>query len=88
MVQTLFPGVSTPGAAERVELSTGGTRTNIDFPLVGASRVSVRGQLVHPDEARLATGSVSMSPASNGVFEFSNVPPGRYHLRASARTSI
>jgi hypothetical protein len=66
MVQTLFPGVSKLGAAERVELSTGGTRTNIDFPLVGASRVSVRGQLVHPDEARLATGSVSMNPASDG----------------------
>lgn len=104
MVPTLFPGVSTPGPAERVELSTGGTRTNVDFPLVGASRVSVRGQLVHPDEARLATGSVIMSPASDGglglgiarpavvrpdgVFEFSNVPPGRYNLRASAHTSV
>lgn len=104
IVQTLFPGVSTPGAAQRVELSAGETRTHVDFSLVAGSRVSVRGQLVHPEAARLATGSVIMNPESDGglvlgiarpalvrpdgVFEFSNVPPGRYHLRASARTSV
>lgn len=104
IMQTLFPGVSTPGAAQRVEMSAGGTSTNVDFPLLGAARASVRGQLVHPDEAKLATGSVIMSPESDGglglgiaspavvrpdgVFEFVNVPPGRYHLQASARTSV
>jgi hypothetical protein len=103
MVQTFFPGVATPATAERVRLSAGGELTNVDFPLVGAARVTVTGQLERPRRTRLATGSVIMSPESNdglglgiarpavvrpdGTFEFSNVPPGNYRLRASARTS-
>lgn len=103
VVQTFFPGVATPAAAERVRLSAGAERTNVDFPLVGAARVVVAGHLEQPRRTRLASGSVIMSPESNdglglgvaraavvrpdGTFEFSDVPPGRYRLRASARTT-
>lgn len=101
--QTFFPGVSNAATAERVQLSFGGTRTDINFALVGAPTVTVRGQLVNPDGVELATASVTMSPESNdglglgvanavlarpdGSFEFANVPPGDYRLRANGRTS-
>ena len=100
--QTFYPGTSSPAAAQRVRLSSGETRTAIDFPLLGVSRVSVRGRLTDPDDSDLAAGSVILSPESDeglalgraqagvvrpdGTFEFANVSPGDYRLRASART--
>ncbi|HIE95381.1 MAG TPA: carboxypeptidase regulatory-like domain-containing protein [Acidobacteria bacterium] len=101
--QTFFPGVSNAATAERVQLSFGGTRADIDFTVAGAPTVTVRGQLVNPDGIELATASVTMAPESNdglglgvanatltrpdGSFEFANVPPGDYRLRAIGRTS-
>ena len=100
--QTFYPGTASAAAAQRVRLASGATLTAVDFPLRGVSRVSVRGRLINPDESELATGSVTMSPESveglglgtgqaalvrpDGTFEFSNVSPGDYRLRASART--
>ena len=98
--QTFYPGTASAAAAQRVRLASGATLTAIDFPLRGVSRVSVRGRLINPDESELATGSVTMSPESvvalgtgeaalirpDGTFEFSNVAPGHYRLRASVRT--
>ena len=100
--QTFYPGTASAAAAERVRLASGTTLTAVDFPLLGVSRVSVRGRLVFPDNTELATGSVIMSPESveglglgaglaglvrpDGTFEFANVSPGSYGLRASART--
>ena len=85
-----------------MRLASGTALTDVDFPLLGVSRVSVRGQLIYPDGSELATGSVIMSPESieglglgagraalvrpDGTFEFVNVSPGGYGLRASART--
>ena len=102
--QTFYPGTASPAAAERVRLESGATLTAVDFALLGASRVSVRGRLVNPDDNELATGSVIMSPESqegfglgsaqasvvrpDGTFEFANVSPGDYRLRASARTVL
>ena len=102
LAQTFYPGAATPAAAKRVRLVTGGTVTGVDFPLLGVTRSSVRGRLVNPDNSELATGSVIMNPESDeglglgiaqaavvrpdGAFEFSNVSPGGYRLRASART--
>ena len=101
--QTFYPGTSSPTAASRVRLASGATLTAIDFPLLGVSYVRVRGRLVNPDNSELATGSVIMSPESDeglglgtaqatvvrpdGTFEFANVSPGDYRLRASARTT-
>ena len=100
--QTFYPGQPTPAAAERVRLTSGATMSGVDFPLLGVTRVSVRGRLVNPDDSELATGSLIMSPESaeglglgmaqaavvrpDGTFEFVNVSPGGYRLRASART--
>ena len=100
--QTFYPGTASPGAAEWVRLTSGATLTAVNFPLLNTSRVSVRGQLINPDDGTLATGSLIMRPESNeglglgtaesavvrpdGTFEFANVSPGDYRLRASART--
>ena len=101
-MQTFYPGAATPTAARRVQLVAGETLTGVDFPLLGVTRVTVRGRLVNPDNGDLATGSVVMSPESDdglglgraraavvrpdGTFEFSNVSPGGYRLRGGART--
>ncbi len=98
-----FPGVATPAAAERVRVSAGDDLTDVNFPVVRVAGVMVRGRLEQPRRTRLATGSVIMSPEANaglglgvsrsaivrpdGKFEFSNVPPGLYGVRASARTT-
>ena len=100
--QTFYPGTSTPAAAERLRLASGATVTDVDFPLLSVSRVSVLGRLVNLDASALATGSVIMSPESDeglglgvaqaaivrpdGTFAFKDVSPGNYRLRASART--
>jgi len=100
--QTFYPGTVSPAAAERVRLVSGATLTDIDFPLLGVSRVRLHGRFVNPKNSDLVSGSVVMSPESNkglglgtaqaalvrpdGSFEFMNVPPGAYRLRASART--
>ena len=100
--QTFYPGTFSPAAAQRVHLVSGATLTAVDFPLLGVSRVSVRGRLFNPDDRELATGSVILSPESNGgialgtalaavvrpdgTFEFTNVSPGTYLLRGNART--
>ena len=99
---SFYPGTTSPAAARRIRLVSGATVTAVDFPLLGVSRVTVRGRLVNPDDSELATGSVIMSPESDhglglgtaraaamrpdGTFEFVNVSPGDYRLRASART--
>jgi hypothetical protein len=62
--QTFYPGTASTAAAERVRLESGTTLTDVDFSLLGVSRVSVRGQLVHPNNSELATGSVILSPES------------------------
>ena len=101
--RTFYPGTASAADAVRVRLASGTTLTNLAFSLLGLSQVSVRGQLVYPDGTELATGSVIMSPESieglalgagraalvrpDGTFEFVNVSPGGYGLRASARTS-
>ena len=100
--QTFYPGTASVPAAQRVQLASGATLTAIDFPLLDVSRVSVRGRLINPDDGELAAGSVIISPESveglglgtaeaallrpDGTFEFANVSPGDYRLRASART--
>ena len=99
--QTFYPGTASAAAAQRVQLASGATVTAVDFPLLGVSRIRVRGRLINPDDSELATGSVIMSPESieglglgaqvavvrpDGTFEFANVSPGDYRLRASART--
>ena len=101
--RTFYPGTSTPAAAERVRLGTGTTLTDVDFPLLSVSGVSVLGRLINPDDSELATGAVILSPESDeglglalaqativrpdGTFEFTDVSPGNYRLRASARTT-
>ena len=100
--QTFYPGTASAAAALRVRLASGATLTAVDFPVRGVSRVSVRGRLINPDDSELATGSVTLSPESveglglgtgqsalvrpDGTFEFTNVSPGDYRLRARART--
>ncbi len=100
--QTFYPGTVSAPAARRVWLGSGTTLTAIDFPVLDILRVSVRGRLINPDDGELATGSVIMSQESveglglgtaeaallwpDGTFEFANVSPGDYRLRASARS--
>ena len=102
--QTFYPGTSSPATAKWVRLESVATLTAIDFPLLGVSRVSVRGRLINRDGGQLASGSVIMRQESDeglglgashtaalrpdGTFEFANVSSGDYHLRASARTIL
>ena len=55
--KTFYPGTSTPTAAERVRLTSGGTVTDVDFPLLGVSRVRVLGRLVNPDNSECTAPS-------------------------------
>ncbi|MCH7747496.1 MAG: carboxypeptidase regulatory-like domain-containing protein [Acidobacteria bacterium] len=100
--QTFYPGTALPAAAVWVRLRSGATLTAVNFPLLNLSRVSVRGRLINSDDSTLSTGSIIMRRESNeglglgttdvavvrpdGTFEFANVSPGDYRLRASART--
>ena len=97
---TFYPGVIAAVDAERVPLLASGEVQNIDIAIQSIPRVRVRGNVLTPANADLRSGAVTLSPESrggvnlgpslaatvnpDGRFEFAQVPPGTYRIRAQA----
>jgi hypothetical protein len=93
-----YPGTSDPSGAARVELQSGGLVAGIDFRMVPASGVTVRGR-IRPSSFE-GNSQVNLQPSdplrrwvgqlggrvnsSTGEFQFPNVQPGSYELEAFA----
>jgi len=100
---TFYPGVVSPDGATRLTLEPGAPRENIDFQLSIIRPARVRGRITSYDNQQLFSGAVVMSPYStsqsasftttrvdikpDGAYEFFNVPPGRFIIRARGETS-
>ena len=95
---TFYPGVASPEGATRLTLEPGQPRENIDFPLTIVKPARVSGKITSHDNQQLYSGAVTMSPfradraasftitrvdiRPDGVYEFFNVPPGRFIIRS------
>jgi hypothetical protein len=100
---TFYPGGVSPDGATRITLEPGAPRDNIDFQLSIIKPARVRGRITSYDNQQLVSGAVVMSPYStshsvsftttrvdikpDGSYEFSNVPPGQFIIRARGETS-
>ena len=96
---TFHPGVSTPGAATRIDLAPSQVRTNVDIRLQPVPTARLRGVLRGPADAignqLLRLLSVGLEPLgqgsetattvtlADGRFEFVDVPSGDYLLELS-----
>ena len=95
---TFYPGVASPEGATRLTLEPGQPRENIDFALQIVRPARVGGRITSYDNQQLVAGAVVMSPfradraasftvtdvdiRPDGSYEFANVPPGRFIIRA------
>ena len=100
---TFYPGVTSPDGATRITLEPGAPSENIDFQLSIIKPARVRGRITSYDNQQLFSGAVVMSPYASshsasftttrvdirpdGTYEFFNVPPGRFIIRARGETS-
>lgn len=100
---TFYPGVASPESATRLTLEPGTPRENIDFALNIVRPARVSGRITSYDNQQLIAGAVVMSPfradraasftvtdvdiRPDGTYEFANVPPGRFIIRARGETT-
>jgi hypothetical protein len=99
---TYYPGVGTPDEAVEVKAETAPDATpEFEFRLQRFRPVDISGQLLTYDGKRLRSAAVILSAESrivsqplsearirpDGTFTFSEVPPGRYVLRARGETA-
>ncbi len=99
---TYYPGVMNLGEAQRLRLDPAAEIRSIDVKLRIVPHARISGRLVTDPTAPLLSGSVIMTPASaggvtfgqsrgasmepEGGFTFTNVPPGKYIIRARGET--
>lgn len=95
---TYYPGVVFIAEARRVRVTAGAATTNVAFQLKLVRPAQVSGRIMAFDGQTLLSGAVIMSPFASGQlalgpatgarlvpdgqFIFTNVPPGRYVIRA------
>jgi hypothetical protein len=95
----LYPGTRDPTGAARIELEPGGLVSGIDFPMLPASGVTVRGRVLPspfdgPRQVdlqptaplRFLGGQGAGLNPTTGEFQIANVQPGSYELVASGTT--
>ena len=99
---TFYPGVISPADARRVRLEAAGEVSGVELSLQFIAPVTVSGRMVSEDGRPLLSAAVVISayagvrlavgPAirvrvtPDGGFEFTNVPPGHYIIRARGDT--
>jgi hypothetical protein len=93
---TYFPGTIFEARATAIELAAGQERAGIDFDLDYVSLAIVEGFVTMPpgmrvqltlmkaDPASPHQATMGASPAADGRFAFTRVPPGHYAIRARA----
>jgi hypothetical protein len=93
LVPVLYPGTTSTTLAEKLHLEEGDERWGIDFQLLASGVAKVRGTIMAPAEyagsrawitaSGLGASDYSVSADSQGgSFELTNLPPGRYVVRA------
>jgi len=91
-----YPGTTTPGAAQFVAVGAGQVVTGIDVSLSRTRTARVAGKMIGTDGQQTMGGRLELVPRSSSVvtvpagarifpdgrFEFTNVTPGQYTIRA------
>lgn len=99
---TFYPGVPSAEDATRVTLDPGQSREGLEFKLVIVKPVRIIGKITPYNNELFTSGIVAMTPVRadgslstsasevdirpDGRFVFSNVPPGRFLIRARGET--
>jgi protocatechuate 3,4-dioxygenase beta subunit len=100
---TYFPGVLSSSEAQPVTVTEGRDSTRVEFRLRLARPARIAGAMVAPEGRRLRNGAVLLIPRDgmlplplaaedvdlrpDGHFDFRNVPPGTYQVRARAQVA-